>query len=199
MDTVAKFEEPFTLFGQWFEKATAKEIDVPEAMAVASATPEGKPSVRMVLLKDWDQKGFVFYTNFDSQKGQELQKNAAVALLFHWKSLKRQVRIEGHVEGVSAAEADAYFQGRPRDSRIGAWASKQSRAMTERLEFEKEIARYVAKFGIGEIPRPENWSGFRIIPKRFEFWEDRPFRLHDRQIYILDPAHKHWKREILFP
>jgi len=194
----APYSEPFETFGAWFEEAKEKEINDPDAMALATATAAGVPSVRMVLLKDWDQKGFVFYTNMESHKGQELRENPNVSLLFHWKSLRRQVRVYGTVERVSEQESDDYFNSRPRDSRIGAWASKQSRPMEGRFEFEKAIVKETARFAVGDIPRPEYWYGNRVVPTAFEFWEDRPFRLHDRQYYTLQKD-GNWALDVLYP
>lgn len=197
MKTVEK-DVPLKLFGEWFEEAQKVEPVDPEAMALATATPDGRPSARMVLLKDWGPEGFVFYTNFESRKGGELQANRRAALLFYWRKLARQIRIEGPVEVVSDAEAEAYFASRPRDSQIGAWASQQSRPMEGRLAFEKEIARFAAKYLVGEVPRPPQWSGFRVIAEEFEFWRERRFRLHDRQLYKRLPEGG-WSLEILFP
>ena len=152
-----------------------------------------------MLLKAHSEEGFVFYTNFESRKGEDLQANMNAAMLFHWKSLRRQIRIEGKVEIVSDKEADAYFEGRPRISQIGSWASAQSRPLEGRLEFEALIAQYTAKFGVGPVPRPPQWSGFRVMPDSFEFWEDRKFRLHDRQHYSVDEKRSGWEKQTLFP
>ena len=189
---------PFDLFQQWLDEAGKTEPNDPNAMAIASVGPDGMPSVRMVLLKGFDERGFVFYTNLESQKGQELTTHPKAALCFHWKSLKRQVRVEGNVEAVSKEEADAYYASRARDSRIGAWASKQSHAMQGRFELEQRVAKYALKFGIGEIPRPEFWSGFRVVPTKIEFWRDKPFRLHERVIYLPD-GNSGWTTQTLFP
>ena len=172
--------EPFSLFGTWLKEAEASEINDPNAMSLATVDADGLPNVRMVLLKGFDTDGFVFYTNLESQKGTELQAHMKAALCFHWKSLRRQVRIRGPVEMVTAQEADDYYKTRPRGSRIGAWASKQSRPLESRFALEKAVATYTAQFGIGDIPRPEHWSGFRIRPSSIEFWKDGKFRLHDR-------------------
>lgn len=198
-ETNVVFGKPFETFGEWLEEAKASEINDPTAMSLATATAAGAPSLRMVLLKGWDERGFVFYTNLDSRKGGELNENSHVALLFHWKSLRRQIRIEGEVSAVSVEEADEYFASRPRGSRIGAWASKQSSPMQGRFEFEAEIAKYTTKFGVGDIPRPDNWSGFRVKPIAFEFWRDRKFRLHERLQYDLMAEENQWKLTELYP
>lgn len=195
----APFQTPFSLARSWLEEAEKSEVNDPTAMALATVAEGGLPSVRMVLLKGCDEGGFVFYTNFESRKGQDLLQNPNAALLFHWKSLRRQIRVEGRVEVVSDREADDYFASRPRASRIGAWASRQSRPMEGRFEFEAEIARYTAKFGAGDIPRPEVWSGFRLVPRYFEFWRDRKFRLHERKTYRLDDAGQGWDIEEIYP
>ncbi len=175
--------DPFALFAAWFAEASAHEPNDPNAMTVATATAQGVPAARILLLKDYDRRGFVFYTNKQSRKGGELSANRHVALLFHWKSLLRQVRIEGVVEDVTEAEADAYYNSRPRVSRLGAWASSQSRPLAERAELERRVAEAEARFPDEAIPRPAYWSGYRCIPSRFEFWQDMPFRLHDRNIF----------------
>jgi pyridoxamine 5'-phosphate oxidase len=190
-------QDPYALFAAWMEEATRSEPNDPNAMALATADAEGRPSVRMVLLKGVDPRGFVFYTNMESRKGQQLLANANAALCFHWKSLRRQVRVEGAVEQVTDAEADAYFDSRARDSRIGAWASKQSRPMEGRWELEKRVAQYAAKFGLGAVPRPEYWTGFRVLPARIEFWTDKPFRLHERIEF--QRAGEGWTTQRLFP
>lgn len=190
-------QDPFERFAQWFEEAQKSE-DMAEAMSVATVDENGKPSVRMVLLKDHGPEGFTFYTNLGSRKGREIAKNPNMAFCFHWKSMARQIRIEGPVEQVSDEEADAYFASRPKDSQIGAWASKQSQPMEGRFEFEARILKYTTKFGIGEVPRPEFWSGFRLNPSRIEFWQDRKFRLHDRHIYVRNDDGG-WDNETLYP
>jgi len=195
--TITMNSEILDRFKDWFSEAEEKEPSNPNAMSLATSSPDGMPSVRIVLLKEYDEHGFVFYTNLASRKGQELAANPKGSLCFHWKSLDKQIRIEGAIEAVSEEQADAYFAGRPRASRIGAWASKQSQAMEGRFEFEARIAKYTAKFGVGEVPRPEFWSGFRLIPDRIEFWHEHAYRLHDRNVFVIDGAG--WRVEKLYP
>ncbi len=190
--------EPFRLFAEWLEDATKSEPNDPNALALATVDPDGMPNVRMVLLKGFDERGFVFYTNFESAKGGEILSAEKAAMCFHWKSLRRQVRIRGPVEQVSDAEADEYYASRPRGSRIGAWASKQSRPLESRFALEKAVAEYTAKFAVGAIPRPAHWSGFRIVPSQIEFWHDRPFRLHDRVVFTRDDQGD-WQTKRLYP
>jgi pyridoxamine 5'-phosphate oxidase len=195
-------EEPFALFADWFAEAVAGEPNDPNAMALATVDPDGLPDVRMVLMKGFDANGFVFYSHTASQKGQELAANPKAALLFHWKSLRRQVRIRGPVTSVTADEADAYFASRPKQAQIGAWASKQSQPLESRFAFEQAIAREAAKHMIGSVPRPPGWTGWRITPHRFEFWHDRPFRLHDRIEFRRDGADatdSAWTKVRLYP
>ena len=190
--------DPFVKFQDWMKEAWVHEPEDANAMTLATATPDGIPSARIVLLKGADAAGFVFYTNTQSRKGDEIAANARAALLFHWKLLGRQIRIEGHVERVTDAEADAYFSTRPRISRLGAWASDQSRDLPERTELERRLANYEAKYPGEDIPRPPHWSGYRIVPERFEFWQNMPFRLHDRTVYAMSPGNG-WTVSKLYP
>jgi len=197
-------DDPFDLFASWLADATKSEINDPNAMAVASVDETGMPNVRMVLLKGVDdadapERGFVFFTNFEGAKGREILAHPKAALVFHWKSLERQVRVRGPVTTVSDAEADTYYASRPRLSRIGAWASKQSRPLEGRFALETEVARYAAKYAIGAIPRPPYWSGFRVTPLDIEFWMSRPFRLHDRIVYRRADSATPWSKTRLFP
>ena len=192
-------EEPFALFAAWFQEATASEPRDPNAMTVATVDPDGVPNARMVLLKGVDARGFVFYTNTDSAKGRELGARPKAALLFHWKSLNRQIRIRGPVEPVTEAEADAYFASRPKQAQIGAWASQQSQPLESRLAFEKAVALYAAKYALGAVPRPPHWSGYRVLPLAIEFWQDRPFRLHDRIEFRRDSLSGAWSKTRLYP
>jgi len=192
-------DEPLALFAAWLKDATASEPRDPTAMTLATVDADGLPNARMVLLKGADERGFVFYTNMDSQKGRELAAQPKAALVFHWKSLNRQVRLRGPVERVTEAEADAYFATRAKQAQIGAWASKQSSALESRLAFEKAVAFYAAKYAIGTVPRPPYWSGYRIVPLRLEFWQDRPFRLHDRIEFARASLGAPWSKTRLYP
>lgn len=197
-------DEPFDLFTAWLADAEAREINDPNGMALATVGADGLPNVRMVLLKGLDgaevhPRGFVFYTNLESAKGQELASTPKAALLFHWKSLRRQVRVRGLVSPVSDAEADQYFASRPRLSRIGAWASDQSRPLEGRFALEAKVAKFTAEFGVGEVKRPPHWSGFRVVPVEIEFWHDRPFRLHDRVVFRRRGADDAWTKTQLYP
>lgn len=191
--------DPFALFADWFADAKDSEPNDPNAMALATVDESGLPDVRMVLLKGYDSEGFVFYTNTESAKGTELAGTPKAAVVFHWKSLRRQVRVRGPVERVTDEEADAYFESRPRDSRIGAWASQQSRPLESRFALEKAVATYAAKYAIGAVPRPPHWTGFRIRPVQMEFWMDKPFRLHDRMAFRRPQPEGDWTGERLYP
>lgn len=193
----APANDPFALFETWFAAARTTEPDDPTAMALATSSPDGRPSVRMVLLKAFDPRGFVFYTNLDSPKSEDLRANPRAALCLHWAKLEQQVRIDGRTEPVSDAEADAYFATRPRLSQLGAWASRQSQPMKDRFELEQAVATTALRFHIGTVPRPPRWSGFRLVPERMEFWHQRPFRHHDRQVFIRE--NDGWRHQWLFP
>jgi pyridoxamine 5'-phosphate oxidase len=192
-------DEPFRLFAAWFKDAVAAELRDPTAMTLATVDADGMPDARIVLMKGFDEQGFVFYTNKESQKGQELAAHAKAALVFYWKSLNRQVRLRGTVQHVTDAEADEYFATRPKQAQIGAWASKQSQPLESRLAFEKAVAVYAAKYALGTVPRPPQWSGYRIVPTTFEFWHDRPFRLHDRIVFKRDTPTVPWTKTRLYP
>ena len=195
----AATDDPFGLFAAWLKDATASEPRDPTAMTLATVDADGAPNARMVLLKGVDERGFVFYTNMDSQKGRELDAHPQGALVFHWKSINRQVRVRGPVEHVTTDEADAYFATRPKQAQIGAWASKQSSPLESRFVFEKAVALYTAKYTVGTVPRPPNWSGYRIVPLRIEFWQDRPFRLHDRIEFRRSGLGAAWNKTRLYP
>ncbi len=190
-------DDPFALFDAWFAEAKAGEPNDPDAMALATADADGRPSVRMVLLKGHGPDGFVFYTNRESRKARELAANAQAALLFHWKSLRRQVRIEGAVTRVTDAESDAYFASRGRDSRLGAWASDQSRPLESRAIFEARVEAVTSRFEGGDVPRPPHWGGYRVVPRAIEFWQDRAHRLHERRLFTR--AGDGWDEGLLYP
>ena len=192
-------DEPLRLFTAWLDEAAKTEPRDPNAMTLATVDADGMPNARMVLLKGVDERGFVFYSNMHSQKGRELDGQAKAALVFHWKSSNRQVRVRGPVEKVTTAEADAYFATRPKQAQIGAWASKQSSPLESRLAFEKAVAIYAAKYGIGDVPRPPYWIGYRIVPLMIEFWQDRPFRLHDRIEFRRGKTGESWLKTRLYP
>ena len=190
-------DNPFELFDAWMAEAREAEINDSNAMALATVGADGQPSIRMVLLKGHDGRGFVFYTNLNSRKARDLIDRRKAALLFHWKSLRRQVRIEGSVSGVSQDEADAYFATRARDSQLGAWASDQSQPLPSRELFEAQFAEMQARFDGQDVPRPPHWSGFRVAPERIEFWQDRPHRLHERRLFVRDD--EGWTEGLLYP
>jgi pyridoxamine 5'-phosphate oxidase len=189
--------DPHALFAEWFAEARIAETNDPEAMALATVSADGQPSVRMVLLKGHDERGFTFYTNLESRKAGELFATPRAGLLFHWKSLRRQVRIEGPTERVSDAEGDAYFATRHRDSQLGAWASDQSRPLDSRATFEARYEAMRLRFEGGDVPRPPHWSGFRVAPERIEFWQDRAHRLHERRLFVKNGAG--WDEGLLYP
>jgi len=190
-------DHPFTLFAQWLAEAEKSEVNDPNGMALATVDETGLPDLRMVLLKGCDERGFVFYTNLGSAKARQLASHPQAALLFHWKSLRRQVRVRGAVESVTDAEADAYFASRARLSQIGAWASKQSQPLESRFALETAVARETARLGISTVPRPPHWSGFRIVPSQMEFWKDGAFRLHDRVQFTQESGN--WSKQRLYP
>ncbi len=190
-------ENPLDLFTKWFEEANSKEINDPNAMNLSTVNDDLQPSSRMVLLKSYNKEGFIFYTNLNSKKGTSIKKNNKVALNFHWKSLRKQIRIQGCAEKINNEDADKYFKSRPADSKIGAWASNQSSELTDRKDFEKEIVKYKNKFGDIDIPRPEFWTGFKVKPNLIEFWKEMPFRLHDRVEYFIKG--NKWFHRRLYP
>jgi len=192
-------DEPFRLFAAWLKDASASEPRDPTAMTLATVDDDGLPDARMVLLKGVDDRGFVFYTNTQSQKGREIAAHPVAAMVFHWKSLNRQIRLRGTVECVTDGEADAYFATRPKQAQIGAWASKQSQPLESRMAFEKAVALYTAKYALGHVPRPPVWSGYRLLPLRMEFWHDRPFRLHDRIEFVRDSLTAPWNKVRMYP
>ena len=197
---MANINDPITHFQSWLSEAEKSEPNDPTAVALATADSNGMPNVRMVLLKGVDQQGFVFYTNFESAKGDELEVNPQAALCFHWKSLRRQVRVQGSIVVVADQEADDYFASRAKDSQIGAWASQQSRPLENRFALEKAVARFAAKHALGTVPRPPYWSGYRLVHEKIEFWTDKPFRLHDREVFYRDPRSDNgWRKEKLYP
>jgi pyridoxamine 5'-phosphate oxidase len=192
-------DDPFQVFTAWLKEASGSEPRDPTAMTLATVDADGVPNARMVLLKGLDERGFVFYTNKESQKGRELDGRPRAALVFHWKSLNRQIRIRGPVEPVTEAEADTYFATRPKQAQIGAWASQQSRPVESRLAFEKQVALYAARYALGDVPRPPYWTGYRVLPLSIEFWHDRPFRLHDRVEFRRDSLTAPWSKTRLYP
>ncbi len=196
---ISEVNDPLSVFAQWLKDAEVSEPNDPNAAALASVDSEGLPNVRMILLKGFDERGFVFYTNFESQKGEEILQQKKAAMCFHWKSLRRQVRIRGDIEVVSNQEADEYYNSRARGSRIGAWASKQSRPLESRFALEKEVAKFTAKYALGEVPRPPHWSGIRIIPTYIELWKDGAFRLHDRIVFRRASSKEEWTKTRFYP
>lgn len=199
VDSMFAATDPFRLFDAWLAEAAEKEPNDPNAVALATVDEDGLPDVRMVLLKGADASGFVFYTNLESAKGRELAGNPKAAMCFHWKSLRRQVRVRGPVTAVSDAEADEYYASRARGSRLGAWASAQSRPLESKFALEKQVAIYTAKYPVGHIPRPDHWSGFRITPVQMEFWRNGAFRLHDRRVFTRENEAEQWRMARLYP
>jgi len=198
-DDIFDRADPFALFTDWVGEALGREINDPNAMSLATVDAGGMPDVRMVLLKGMDERGFVFYTNEDSDKGQQLKANGQAALCFHWKSLRRQIRVRGTAVAVSGQEADDYFQSRARGSQLGAWSSDQSRPVKDRTELEARVSAAKVRFGSGDIPRPDFWHGWRVEPVQIEFWQDRPFRLHDRLVFKRRNINQPWTTQRLFP
>ena len=198
-DDFTQSTDPFSLFESWFAEASASEPSDPNAMALSTVDGDGLPDVRIVLMKGRDRRGFVFYTNATSAKGRELAGHPRAAANFHWKSLQRQIRLRGEVVGVSAEEADAYYDSRPRPSRIGAWVSQQSQPLVSRAVFEQQMAALEERFGEGAVPRPPHWGGYRIVPSQIEFWQDRPFRLHDRIVFRRSTPDGAWEAQRLYP
>ena len=196
---IAAGTDPFELFQSWYDEAVAAEINDPDAIALASVDPDGMPSVRMVLLRQWSDEGFFFFTNYESRKSGELLATGKAAFCIHWKSLRRQIRIEGPLEEVSSAEADAYFHSRPRVSQIGSAASDQSRALPDRQVYLDRVTALEERYPEGNIPRPPHWTGFRLSPRRIEFWQDRQYRLHDRRLFVCDAAEEAWFDTLLYP
>jgi len=196
-DLIPDAAEPIGLFRQWFAEARTREPALAEAMSLATATADGKPSLRLVLLKEADERGFVFYTNAESRKGEEIAANPSAALCFHWKSLRRQVRVEGALEAVTPAEADAYWATRPRESQVAGWASQQSRTLPSRAHLQARVAEFDARFSGKPVPRPPQWTGFRLVPQLIEFWHDVPNRLHDRLVFHASSGG--WRTERLYP
>lgn len=195
----ALYDDPFEWFAHWFDEATQSVAPNPNAVGLATVSEQGRPSIRQVLLKSFDADGFVFYTNYESRKGRDLAANPNAALNFYWRKIDRQIRIEGVARKLSAEESDAYFATRPRGSQIGAWASRQSEPLSSRQSLAARVQRYEDKFGDDEVPRPDHWGGYRLVPLRFEFWEAEAYRLHDRWEFVRDDADQQWQAAMLYP